>query len=176
MQKSERKGIRSVLLLNGGSPINVVPLRKALSILRRGKAVVVQYFGDRELGLVEGKRQIPSIISLEPYRFIPHRMVAVNKRNVMLRDHNLCQYCGRQVTTTTGTVDHVLPTSRGGTNTWDNVVCSCRRCNNRKDDKTPNEVGMRLRVDPSEVAVPDQSLYIRGYLNKPEYQLWSKYF
>jgi 5-methylcytosine-specific restriction endonuclease McrA len=68
-----------------------------------------------------------------------------SRRGVMARDHFRCAYCGRTATT----VDHVVPQSRGGPNTWTNTVAACGGCNQRKGDRTPAEAGMPLRVEPS---------------------------
>ena len=69
----------------------------------------------------------------------------VNRREVLRRDHHTCQYCGSVKNLT---LDHVIPRSRGGQHTWDNVVTACERCNFRKGDKNPREVGMKLRAKP----------------------------
>ena len=76
----------------------------------------------------------------------PHdRVLAVNRRTVFARDHHRCQYCG----STAESIDHVVPRSRGGLHVWDNVVAACRRCNTRKEDRLPNEVGLVLRSHPT---------------------------
>lgn len=69
----------------------------------------------------------------------------VNRREVLRRDHYSCQYCG---STKNLTLDHVLPRSKGGKHTWDNVVIACERCNSRKGDRTPLQAGMLLRTQP----------------------------
>jgi 5-methylcytosine-specific restriction endonuclease McrA len=69
----------------------------------------------------------------------------VNRREVLRRDHHSCQYCGSSKRLT---LDHVLPRSKGGPHTWDNVVTACERCNSRKGDRTPTEAGMQLRTKP----------------------------
>lgn len=69
----------------------------------------------------------------------------VNRREVLRRDHHTCQYCGSVKNLT---LDHVIPRSRGGQHTWDNVVTACERCNFRKGDKNPQEIGMKLRAKP----------------------------
>lgn len=69
----------------------------------------------------------------------------VNRREVLRRDHHSCQYCG---STKLLTLDHVLPRSRGGQHTWDNVVTACERCNSTKSNRTPSEAGMKLRNKP----------------------------
>jgi 5-methylcytosine-specific restriction endonuclease McrA len=70
--------------------------------------------------------------------------VPFNKANIFIRDNYTCQYCEKKVNMKTGDLEHILPKSRGGKDTWENCVCSCRKCNNKKDDMTPREAGMRL--------------------------------
>ncbi len=73
------------------------------------------------------------------------KVAPVNRREVLRRDHYSCQYCG---TNKDLTLDHVIPRSRGGRHTWDNVVAACSKCNCRKSDRTPKEAGMQLRTKP----------------------------
>lgn len=73
------------------------------------------------------------------------RVPAVSRREVLRRDKHMCQYCGSIKKLT---IDHVIPRSRGGTHTWDNVVTACERCNSRKGDRTPQEAGMLMRTKP----------------------------
>ncbi len=73
------------------------------------------------------------------------KVPSVNRREVLRRDHHSCQYCGSVKNLT---LDHVIPRSRGGQHTWDNVVTACERCNFRKGDKSPREMGMKLRTKP----------------------------
>ncbi len=87
----------------------------------------------------------PEVIVLRRYDGLPIRRVPLTRRNVQLRDGGLCQYCGRPPGAGRGTVDHVLPVSRGGRNVWDNVVLACSACNRRKGGRTPEEACMRLQ-------------------------------
>ena len=88
----------------------------------------------------------PSVVRLARYVLVPReRSVAVNRRTVFARDGQHCQYCGSAAES----IDHVMPRSRGGTHTWDNVVAACRRCNTRKEDRLPHEVGLVLRRQPA---------------------------
>ncbi|MBD2461093.1 HNH endonuclease [Oscillatoria sp. FACHB-1407] len=73
------------------------------------------------------------------------KMPPVNRREVLRRDNHTCQYCG---STRNLTIDHIMPRSRGGTHTWDNVVAACDRCNSRKGDRTPHEANMPLKSKP----------------------------
>jgi hypothetical protein len=73
--------------------------------------------------------------------------VALTKKNVLIRDDHSCQYCGLRGERLM-TVDHVVPKSRGGESTWENLVCACMRCNNRKNNRTPHEANMALKKKP----------------------------
>lgn len=89
-------------------------------------------------------RQI--VVNATPH--IPHIPPApperVSHATILQRDEATCAYCGAPATT----IDHIIPSSRGGANTWDNLVCACLACNNRKGDKTPLEAGMELLFEP----------------------------
>ncbi len=88
---------------------------------------------------------VPSVIRLRTYVRVPYaRRVPLNRRAVFARDGASCQYCARPAEN----LDHVVPRSRGGAHTWENVVAACRRCNTRKGDRTPEEAGLRLKRHP----------------------------
>jgi 5-methylcytosine-specific restriction endonuclease McrA len=70
----------------------------------------------------------------------------LSRRNIIKRDGNKCAYCGKKETNLT--IDHILPKARGGKDTWENLVASCVRCNNKKGDRTPEEAGLELNVRP----------------------------
>ncbi len=98
--------------------------------------------------------RLPEVIVLMAYNKIPGNKVPFSRRNVYRRDGNLCQYCGRHVHHSEMTIDHVVPRSVGGKNTWENCVIACRRCNNAKGDKALSECGLRLLRRPTQ---PDWS-------------------
>lgn len=125
-------------------PLSVVPARRALVLVLTDKADVVHTNGHRyrseRLDLAA-----PSVLRLRRYVHVPYRRRAsLSRRGVFVRDGGRCQYCGRAAEN----VDHVLPRSRGGPHEWENVVASCRRCNSRKKDRTPEEAGMGLLRAP----------------------------
>jgi 5-methylcytosine-specific restriction endonuclease McrA len=91
---------------------------------------------------------VPSVIRLIEYIHIPFERKSLSRKNILLRDHNTCQYCGHIFPPQELTLDHVLPRARGGDSNWDNLVACCRRCNNRKGNRTPDEAGMRLLKKP----------------------------
>nr|WP_240731888.1 HNH endonuclease [Egibacter rhizosphaerae] len=122
----------------------VVPARRALVLVIADKADVLHENGHRfrseRLDL-----RAPSVVRLRRYVRTPYRhRAALSRRGVFIRDEHTCQYCGRSAEN----VDHVLPRSRGGAHEWENVVASCRRCNSRKKDRTPEEAGMALSRAP----------------------------
>ena len=104
--------------------------------------------GDPTVGTSRGPLRIPRVIQLTTYDRTPRATVRLTRRNVFLRDAHTCQYCGRRATPRDLNLDHVMPRSRGGPMTWENVVCSCRVCNLRKGGRTPVEANMRLSRKP----------------------------
>ena len=92
--------------------------------------------------------RIPEIIILTTYSGMPRANVAFSRRNLCIRDRYTCQFCGEKLSSENLTIDHILPRSRGGHATWENCVLACVRCNERKGDRKPEEVGMRLLKQP----------------------------
>ncbi|HHX63894.1 MAG TPA: HNH endonuclease, partial [Chloroflexi bacterium] len=90
---------------------------------------------------------------------------------VMLRDDYTCQYCGAQPPKAMMTIDHVLPKTRGGDTSWENVVCACQDCNLRKGSRTPEEAGMPLLSRPGRPKYVAMVLFTRD----PDHPTWSKY-
>lgn len=104
--------------------------------------------GDRALGTVRGPIRAPTVIVCARYDKVPLRRPSFSARAVRQRDGNRCQYTGRVLGPDEGSLDHVLPVSRGGASTFENVVWSDRRVNHRKADRTPEEAGLRLLAAP----------------------------
>ncbi len=135
----------AVLVLNASFEyLNVTSLERAVKLLYKGKAEIVEAIEGRECGSVRFRIRLPSIIRLLYQIRRPYRQVPLTRKNILLRDRHECQYCGRPG----DTVDHVVPRSRGGPNTWENCVCACAACNRRKDDRRPEEANMTLARRP----------------------------
>lgn len=96
--------------------------------------------------------RIPRVIQLVYYDKIPRRAVRFTRRNIFHRDRNRCQYCGKVFPRSRLNLDHVLPLSRGGVSSWENVVCACIECNSRKGNRTPREADLRLVRAPKKPA------------------------
>lgn len=136
---------RRALVLNATfEPLGIVSSRRAVLLVLDTKAELVhateQVFRSERIVVPE-----PSVVRLVCYVQLPYQYrVAVNRRTVFARDGSRCQYCGEAAEN----LDHVIPRSKGGPHTWENVVAACRRCNTRKEDRLPHEVGMVLRSTP----------------------------
>jgi 5-methylcytosine-specific restriction endonuclease McrA len=110
-----------------------------------GKATIVASDQDHPVIGTSGSWDRPSVILLRRYVRVPNgRNVPVSRRGVLRRDGQRCAYCPSGATT----IDHVLPRSRGGADSWENLVACCLRCNNLKGDRTPQEMGWKLRSVP----------------------------
>ena len=96
------------------------------------------------------KIRVPKVIALTNYNKLPKRKIRLTRKNLLLRDKYTCQYTGKKLTSDQATIDHVFPSSRGGKNSWDNVVISSEEANAKKGDRTPQEANMSLLKKPSQ--------------------------
>ncbi len=169
-----------VLLLNGSSwePLAVITVPRAINLVLAGKAVVVEHSG-QFLQTICDKYPVPSVIALRTYINVPRRQAHWSRKGVLVRDNFTCIYCGGQTGTVVKgkvlskhdfTVDHILPRSRGGKDTWTNTACACYNCNHRKGDKLPNEIGMKLRWEPK---IPRTSYLVIAIGTGPD--AWKRY-
>ncbi len=147
----------AVLVLNtDNTALHTVSLQHAIGMLLRKVAVIESAHPD----LVFGSYPQPEVLRLVRYvktTFLYGRAPGWTKRGVLKRDSHTCGYCGERA----ATVDHILPISRGGRNTWTNTVAACHGCNARKANHTPSEAGMPLRQKPfapsrSQLMVPER--------------------
>jgi 5-methylcytosine-specific restriction endonuclease McrA len=116
--------------------------------------------------------QVPRVIRLLDYEKLPKQTVKFNRRNIFARDHNQCQYCGKKFSTTELSLDHVIPRSQGGQSTWENIVCSCIRCNVKKGGRTPKQAHMTLVRKPEK---PKRSPLLNLKLTLSKYQSWKTF-
>ncbi len=154
-----------VLLLNRHyTPVSVTTARRAMVLLYGGAAQALDDRGethdfwtwlrlpvrrdDDEITIVGGALRVPRVLHLLRYDRAPRFTVRLTRKNLMLRDSHQCQYCGKRPSLRELNVDHVLPRSRGGGDSWENLVVSCRICNLKKGRRTPEEAGMRLLRTP----------------------------
>ena len=138
-----------VLVLNATyEPLNTVSMPRAVALLLADKAEIVEA-AEAELRSQHISLPMPLVIRLVTYVRIPRMMpLAVTRRGVLNRDYHTCQYCGRRLPSAELSLDHVLPRSRGGRTTWENIVAACKPCNHRKGNRTPGEAHMRTLHPP----------------------------
>jgi len=130
-----------VLQLNNSfEPLRIIPVRRALVLLSKGKATV-EVHSDKEIYPCVF---LPVVIRLKEYRHVPIRMQIVSRKNIYMRDQYKCQYCGERFRSEDLTLDHIIPRAQGGRSTWENLVACCRRDNHRKADRTPEQASMKL--------------------------------
>jgi 5-methylcytosine-specific restriction endonuclease McrA len=158
--------MRTLVLNAGYEPLAVVSFKRALVLVMNQKATVVAIDPEHPVWGISDSYERPSVILLTRYVRLPRgRAVPVSRRGVLRRDAHRCGYCGKTATT----IDHVQPRSRGGADSWENLVACCLRCNNVKGDRTPGEMGWSLRLTPR---VPhDAAWIVRGVESaQPEWQ------
>lgn len=136
--------MRTLVLNAGYEPLAVVTFRRALVLVLTGKASVIAEGEEPVVGPCTVLAR-PSVILLNRYVRLPYGQPApVSRRGVLRRDDHRCGYCGKAAST----VDHIQPRSRGGADSWENLVACCLRCNNDKGNHTPAEMGWKLKTLP----------------------------
>lgn len=140
--------MESILVLNADyTPINITDLKRAFNLIYKGKAEIIKHNIISPIVTELRNFKRPTIIRLLRYITIPFRKVKLNRNNIFRRDKFKCVYCGEQNKTKL-TIDHVIPKSKGGSNSWQNLVTCCKSCNIKKDNKTLEEVDMELKSIP----------------------------
>ena len=158
-----------VLVLNASfEPLNITSWRRAVVLLLKGKAESIEHNGK----FIYQEFTLPTVIRLRNYVAVPYKEIPLIRRNLLHRDGHSCQYCA--YTGEDLTLDHILPRSRGGVDSWDNMVTACVRCNIKKGNRTPKEAGMVLRNQPHK---PHSGLYfeVAKHLKSGIHQEWRKY-
>jgi 5-methylcytosine-specific restriction endonuclease McrA len=178
-----------VLVLNRSYfPVHVTSVRRAFSLIYQGiaKAVDHQYrtfdfdswsalsasLNDDLIHLTDRMIRAPRVILLVAYDRVPKRQVRFSRFNVFARDKNTCQYCGKRFPRPELNLDHVIPRSRGGLSTWENVVCSCFTCNREKGGLLPEEARMHLIRKPFR---PEWTPFMLETFSFTRYQEWLPY-
>ena len=144
---SRLDGFRTLLLDSTFRPLKTLPWQRAIVLDLQDRIDVVEYY-DEVVHTPSRDIPLPAVVRLRQYLRLETRGVSFTRRNVLLRDGYRCQYCGSEPAPRCLTLDHVVPRSRGGPMTWENVVAACQECNHRKGSRTPREARMPLRSVP----------------------------
>jgi 5-methylcytosine-specific restriction endonuclease McrA len=164
---------RPVLVLNASyEPINVCAARRALVLVLKGVAAAEEVT-HHHVSSARSVLRLPTVIRLLEYRRIPHQSRALSRKNILMRDRYTCQYCHKTLPSSELTLDHVIPRSRSGETTWENLVACCHPCNNRKGNRTPEEAGLRLLRPPRPFSM-HTSRHLMRMLGNSDDQ-WRKY-
>lgn len=157
--------MEDALLLNSSyEPIKVISWRRAITLFFTGKVEVVEEY-DREIRSVSIAVKAPSVVRLLKYARVGTRKPPLSRLNILARDDFRCQYCLKDLPHKEATLDHVMPRSRGGKTSWNNVVSACGPCNRRKGGRTPKEARMNLFKPPVEPGwVPVLTVRLNGRL------------
>ena len=151
-------------------PIEVIDALEALVMCIIGKATPVETY-DTKIRSTTKAFELPAVIVLKTIVKFRFTTVACNRTNIAWRDNNQCQYCGNYFPFNKLTMDHVLPKSRGGKNTWENLVAACMKCNQKKGSRTPQESGMI----PLKKPVRPKANILRTVSKSQISELWKNY-
>lgn len=164
---------RRVLVLNASyEPLGVVAAKRAAQLLLEDKAEVISAYPGEFIRSSKRELPCPSVLRLLRYVDSPRfRKAYLTRRAVLQRDDYTCAYCGEQKPLKDMTMDHILPRSRQGPNTWKNVIACCFACNQIKGDRTPEEMGWRLRFHPYKPEGNRRVAIIAGAIH-PDWKAW----
>jgi len=150
-------------------PLTICNLKKAIKLLYLNKAEIVETSNGRTISSIQKTMPIPSVIRLKYYVQRPFRTAILNRKNILRRDLFKCAYCGRSDLPLT--IDHIIPKTRGGQDTWENLVAACVYCNNKKGNRTPEEANMKLLFKPYK---PYHIISLKNFCNKMD-EKWKNY-
>ncbi|WP_036900608.1 MULTISPECIES: HNH endonuclease [Prochlorococcus] len=159
-----------VLVLNASyEPLNITTWRRATVLMLKGKAETLE---EDSSTFIRRDTKLPTVIRLRYFIKVPYRELALTRKNLLQRDNNCCQYCG--YTGDKLSIDHIIPRSRGGDDSWENVTTACLTCNVSKGNRTPQEAKMPLRSKPYK---PLSTLNFEAskQINSGRHKEWSKY-
>ena len=189
-ERATKTGLQSpVLVLNRSfQPVRITTARHAFTLLYLGRAraldggfepvdfvqwsAIAPSSDDDFIGTPRGPIRVPRVLILSGYNRVPSAPLRLSRRNVFLRDAFTCQYCGGRPPMRDLNLDHVLPRSRGGKSSWDNLVTSCRTCNVKKGYATPEECGMIPRTKPHR---PNWSMALRMAAPSTRFAEWEPF-
>jgi len=159
----------AVLVLNANySPMTVCSAKRAITLYFLDKIDVLSNYKDT-IQSPSISLSLPSVIKVKTYIKNHNMAVEISRKNILVRDNNTCQYCGKHGGSLT--VDHIYPKFRGGQDTWENLVGACKECNQKKGERTPDEANMPLLKIPKR---PNRIHYFQRYV-KDRQRDWRPY-
>ncbi len=188
----------NVLVLNRFyMAVRVINVRRAFTLLYRNCAEVIEneygqyasydfdswcelsqltclekHEGEDYIQTANSELRVPRILRLTRFDRMPAQTLRFSRKNLFARDDHTCQYCGKSEPVHKLSLDHVIPRSYGGPTTWENIVCCCLRCNNRKGGRTPQEARMKLLTKPQK---PRLNPVMVQSAEDPRYECWKTF-
>jgi len=160
---------KQVLVLNQNyEPMSVCNTKKAIILIYLGKAEIIER-REEEIRSISTSIPCPSVVRLSMFIRVPRKRIILSRKNIIKRDGHICQYCGKKDLPMT--VDHIIPKVHGGTDSWENLVCACIKCNNKKGNNSPERSGMKLLRTPVR---PTHLTFIRHFIGIKD-EKWKPY-
>ena len=160
----------AVLVLNQNyEPLSVCSARRAIIMQLLCKVDVVETYDGLKVHSATRSIPLPSVVRLSWYVNVPYKRILLTRKNIIKRDRHTCQYCGDKKGMMT--VDHVIPKRFQGGDTWENMVCACSRCNNKKGDRPPEQAGLKLARQPRR---PNHITFIQSFIGISD-ERWKPY-
>jgi 5-methylcytosine-specific restriction endonuclease McrA len=151
-------------------PVSVIDWKRAIKLMFLEKIIVLDYYDDWEINSPTTTINVPATVMVKDYLKVKHD-IKFSRFNMALRDHFKCQYCNIEVDYENSTIDHVIPRSKGGKTTWDNVVTCCTKCNSAKGSRTD----VKPRRTPTEPNYYQMAALRRRFPFKVRHESWHTY-
>jgi 5-methylcytosine-specific restriction endonuclease McrA len=159
-----------VLVLNQNyEAMSICNVQRAIVLLFLGKAELIAAKNSKFVRSVHRALPFPTIVRLRIYIRVPYKKIVLSRKNILRRDHHKCQYCNRADLPLT--IDHVVPKSKGGDDSWENLVAACVKCNNKKGDRSPEDAGLPLIKKPTK---PSHITFMKHFVGKIDEE-WKPY-
>jgi 5-methylcytosine-specific restriction endonuclease McrA len=149
--------------------LTICNVKKAIVLILLSKAELIVDNQKRKIHTVSTIFPWPSVIRLNDFIRVPYKKIILTRRNILKRDNHKCGYCGRADLPLT--IDHIIPKSKGGDDSWENLVAACLPCNNKKGDRTPEEARMSLRI---KAYTPNHIMFLKNTVSKID-ENWKPY-
>ena len=160
---------KKVLVLNQSyEPLMVINAKRAIILVLKEKVELLEKYAN-SIRTVSASFDFPSVVRLNFYVRIKYKDIALNRKNLLKRDNNRCQYCNSPSIPLT--IDHIVPRNKGGQDTWENLVAACVKCNTKKGNYFLKEISMKLLKEPRK---PSKIFQLQSYVNKSQ-DSWKQY-
>jgi 5-methylcytosine-specific restriction endonuclease McrA len=149
--------------------MSICNIQRAIIMLFLGKAELIASKDSKTINSVSRRMPFPTIVRLLLYIRVPYKKIVLSRKNILRRDMYKCQYCNKSETSLT--IDHIIPKSKGGDDTWENLTTACVSCNNKKGDRTPEDAKMTLKRKPTK---PSHITFMKHFIGKIDDE-WKPY-